>query len=467
MCSAEGPHGADPDVGDLEVRLLVDVAGEQDAPLDPWVLEDAQRCRQVPPDRVPRPSCPSISDAVEGVLVADQELLQHARGHRSESRAVDSQPSSCAWSSMRNVPRAPAPASGFTTKGRPTLGGERAARPPRVVGPAVAGARDAGLARTRSSWPPCRGTGGPPRRRHAGDAERARGPRPAAPAGSRGWPAGGRRRPGGRPSRATPAASSSGSRQSSRPPVPGQPLPHGLGEALRGSRADEADLRVGHPYHGVDEAGGGVEGVRRDEDHVGHRRRTVTPRAACDASRGEAERGRRGWRARRRLRGDSATAAAERRQNVRVHVVFVEPSFPDNQKQFVRGAARGRGHGDRHRRASEGLAGRRRQAAGSATTSRSRRSSTRDAWPTPSSGCSSGFPVERLEATIEAHVMPAARVREALGIPGTSVQTAFLCRDKPAMKEALRAAGIPCARSIGATSGGRDPGLRRRGRASR
>ena len=39
------------------------------------------------------------------------------------------------------------------------------------------------------------------------------------------------------------------------------------------------------------------------------------------------------------------------------------------------------------------------------------------------------------------------------GIPGTSVQTAFLCRDKPAMKEALRAAGIPCARSTGATSG--------------
>jgi hypothetical protein len=62
-------------------------------------------------------------------------------------------------------------------------------------------------------------------------------------------------------------------------------------------------------------------------------------------------------------------------------------------------------------------------------------------------------PVERLEATVEAHVMAAAQVREALGIPGTSVRTAFLCRDKPAMKEVLRAAGVPCARSIGATSG--------------
>jgi len=60
--------------------------------------------------------------------------------------------------------------------------------------------------------------------------------------------------------------------------------------------------------------------------------------------------------------------------------------------------------------------------------------------------------VDRLEATIEAHVMSAARVREACGIPGTSVTTAFLCRDKPAMKQALREAGIATAQSIGATS---------------
>jgi hypothetical protein len=58
-------------------------------------------------------------------------------------------------------------------------------------------------------------------------------------------------------------------------------------------------------------------------------------------------------------------------------------------------------------------------------------------------------PVERLEATIEAHILPIARVRDRLGIPGTSVQTAFLCRDKPAMKEALRAAGVRTARSVG------------------
>ncbi len=58
--------------------------------------------------------------------------------------------------------------------------------------------------------------------------------------------------------------------------------------------------------------------------------------------------------------------------------------------------------------------------------------------------------VDRLEATIEAHTMAAAQVRQACGIPGTSARTAWLCRDKPSMKEALRAAGVPTAASIAA-----------------
>jgi formate-dependent phosphoribosylglycinamide formyltransferase (GAR transformylase) len=60
--------------------------------------------------------------------------------------------------------------------------------------------------------------------------------------------------------------------------------------------------------------------------------------------------------------------------------------------------------------------------------------------------------VDRLEATVEAHIMAAATVREAAGIPGTSAATAYLCRDKPAMKEALRRAGVPCAQSTRARS---------------
>ncbi|MDQ4085816.1 MAG: ATPase [Actinomycetota bacterium] len=60
--------------------------------------------------------------------------------------------------------------------------------------------------------------------------------------------------------------------------------------------------------------------------------------------------------------------------------------------------------------------------------------------------------VDRLEATIEAHILPVAQVREACTIPGTSVRTAWLCRDKPSMKEALRAAGVPTAASAAANT---------------
>jgi formate-dependent phosphoribosylglycinamide formyltransferase (GAR transformylase) len=60
--------------------------------------------------------------------------------------------------------------------------------------------------------------------------------------------------------------------------------------------------------------------------------------------------------------------------------------------------------------------------------------------------------VDRLEATIEAHIEAAAEVRERCGIPGTSVRTAYLCRDKPAMKEVLRQVGVPTAQSTGADS---------------
>jgi len=58
--------------------------------------------------------------------------------------------------------------------------------------------------------------------------------------------------------------------------------------------------------------------------------------------------------------------------------------------------------------------------------------------------------VDRLEATVEAHTLPAAQVREACTIPGTSVRTAWLCRDKPSMKQALREAGVPTAASTAA-----------------
>ena len=60
--------------------------------------------------------------------------------------------------------------------------------------------------------------------------------------------------------------------------------------------------------------------------------------------------------------------------------------------------------------------------------------------------------VDRLEAVVEAHVLPAAHVRERCTIPGLSATSAYLCRDKVAMKEVLRKAGVPTAASAGIRS---------------
>src|SRR3954452_15056716 len=54
--------------------------------------------------------------------------------------------------------------------------------------------------------------------------------------------------------------------------------------------------------------------------------------------------------------------------------------------------------------------------------------------------------VDRLVGALEQLQVPLAQVREALGIKGMDVTTAVNVRDKPRMKEVLRAAGVPCAR---------------------
>ncbi len=55
--------------------------------------------------------------------------------------------------------------------------------------------------------------------------------------------------------------------------------------------------------------------------------------------------------------------------------------------------------------------------------------------------------VDRLESTVEAHMLPVARVREATAIPGLTAGQVELCRDKFKMKQFLRERGIPCARN--------------------
>lgn len=134
-----------------------------------------------------------------------------------------------------------------------------------------------------------------------------------------------------------------------------------------------------------------------------------------------------------------------------MHVVFVEPQFPANQKRFVR-ALRQAGVqvsavGERPVDALDGdLKDWLLHYERVPTVVDPGVLQERVAW------MHERLPVDRLEATVEAHVLPAAQAREALGISGTSVRTAFLCRDKPTMKDVLREGGIPTAASVGADS---------------
>ena len=158
-----------------------------------------------------------------------------------------------------------------------------------------------------------------------------------------------------------------------------------------------------------------------------------------------------------------------------MNVIFLEPGFPANQREFVRALASIGAHvlgvGDRpHEWLDDELKGwlGGYQQIASVTDEGALEWAVRQ--------FQSRLWVDRLEAVVEAHVMPAAHVRERCGIPGTSARTAYLCRDKVAMKEVLRKAGVPTAASAGITGLGEardfvagarlsgDPEAARRGR---
>ena len=134
-------------------------------------------------------------------------------------------------------------------------------------------------------------------------------------------------------------------------------------------------------------------------------------------------------------------------------VVFIEPCFPANQREFVRAlhavGARVSGIGERPKESLD-------------PELRHWLSHYEQIKNVTDEGdveravrfIQSKVRVQRLEAVVEAHVMTAAKVRERCGIPGTSVKSTWLCRDKPAMKDALREAGVPCAQSIGSSDAG-------------
>jgi hypothetical protein len=131
-----------------------------------------------------------------------------------------------------------------------------------------------------------------------------------------------------------------------------------------------------------------------------------------------------------------------------MHVVFVEPCFPAGQREFVRGLS---------------LTGATVSAVGEhpaeALDDELRRWLLHyeqvpsvvdaDALERVVQWIHHRLPVDRLEATVEAHVVPVAEARARLGLPGTPLRAALLCRDKGAVKETLRSGGVPCAASLG------------------
>jgi carbamoylphosphate synthase large subunit len=133
-----------------------------------------------------------------------------------------------------------------------------------------------------------------------------------------------------------------------------------------------------------------------------------------------------------------------------MNVVFLAPSFPSNQRQFVRALAEagatvigvGESQVDELDEQLKGWMHHYEQVPSvtdvNVMTETVRRLQA-ELW------------IDRVEATVEAHTMAAAQVREACHVPGTSVRTAWLCRDKPSMKQALRAAGVPTAASTAAS----------------
>ncbi len=131
-----------------------------------------------------------------------------------------------------------------------------------------------------------------------------------------------------------------------------------------------------------------------------------------------------------------------------MNVLFVEPSFPANQRQFVRALA---GIGANvygiSEKPADWLDGETRACLKGFQQIESVTNEPALEWAVRKA--QDHFWVDRLECTVEAHTLPVAHVRERCTIPGISSRTAYLCRDKVAMKEVLRSAGVPTAASDG------------------
>ncbi len=130
-----------------------------------------------------------------------------------------------------------------------------------------------------------------------------------------------------------------------------------------------------------------------------------------------------------------------------VHVIFLEPAFPGNQREFVRGLHEAGAlvsciatvpfHAfDQELRSWMHSY---EQVASTASVEEIERAvrkiQVRGPW------------VHKLESTVEALMLPAAEARTRTGIPGMSVSQTTLVRDKYQMKKFLAARGVRCAQA--------------------
>ncbi|MCA9566377.1 MAG: hypothetical protein KC656_00985 [Myxococcales bacterium] len=128
------------------------------------------------------------------------------------------------------------------------------------------------------------------------------------------------------------------------------------------------------------------------------------------------------------------------------HVIFLEPAFPGNQREFVRalhevgavvsgiGTAPIEAYDSELRSWMHSYEQVGSTASTQALIDATRRIQKRGPW------------VHELVSTVEALMLPAAEARQACGIPGMSVEQTVLVRDKYQMKKFLHAHGIRCAK---------------------
>lgn len=127
-----------------------------------------------------------------------------------------------------------------------------------------------------------------------------------------------------------------------------------------------------------------------------------------------------------------------------MHVLFIAPDFPNYQRHFVRAlkevGAKVSGIGDRP---AEHMPEEVKQML-DAYYQISNVTDTQALLECVRYIQSLGW-VDKLEATIEAHMLAAAEVREAASIPGMSFDQTWICRDKTTMKQFMQDRDIPCA----------------------